>query len=53
MRPGTLEGTDVRHMQAALMHLAHGTSTVLIILGLAVKTLAVASRGLAYGVPCE
>ena len=53
MRPGTLEDTDVRHMQVALMRLAHGTSTALIILGLAVETLAAANRGLAYGVPHE
>ena len=48
-----LEGTDVRHMQAALMRLAHGTSTALIMLGLAVETLAAGNRGLAYGVPRE
>jgi hypothetical protein len=36
MRVGTLKGTDVTHLRVVLMHLAHGTSTALIIPGHAV-----------------
>jgi len=46
-----LEDMDVRHLQAALMRLVHGTSTALIILGRTVEALAIANHALAYGVP--
>ena len=44
------EDTDVRHMQAALMRLVHGTYTALIILGSEVEALAVDNHPLACSV---